>query len=218
MMEETRGDGRPTAMTESSRVLAPREPWTTVNEPDRHTIERCRRGDRDALRELFDAHGARVYSIARHFFGGDEARARDVTQDVFVKVMERIGSFAGASRFSTWLYRLTINACLDVQRSERRLVLVADPPDVASHALDDAPQSVALDRAETSDRVAKAVSQLTPPLRAVVLLRYFEGLSYQEMADVLELAPGTVASRLNRAHDALARALATLKNAEDRRA
>ena len=67
----------------------------TVNEPDRHTIERCRRGDRDALRELFDAHGARVYSIARHFFGGNEARARDVTQDVFVKVMDRIGDVRG---------------------------------------------------------------------------------------------------------------------------
>ena len=82
-------------MTEPSRVLDAREPRMTVNEPDRHTIERCRRGDRDALRELFDAHGARVYSIARHFFGGDETHARDVTQDVFVKVMERIDSFAG---------------------------------------------------------------------------------------------------------------------------
>ena len=216
-MEENAGARRPMAMTEPSRVLAAREPWMTVNEPDRHTIERCRRGDRDALRELFDAHGARVYSIARHFFGGDDARAGDVAQDVFVKVMDRIDSFEGTSRFSTWLYRLTVNACLDTHRSERRLVLLADPPDVASHPADDAPQSLALDRAETRDRVEKAVLELTPPLRAVVLLRYFEGLSYQEMADVLECAPGTVASRLSRAHEALARALAALRNVEDRR-
>ena len=211
-MEENATARRPTVMTQPSRVLVALEPPATVNGPDHDTIERCRRGDRDALRELFDAHGARVYSIARHFFGGDDARARDITQDVFVKVMERIGGFSGTSRFSTWLYRLTINACLDTRRSDRRLVLLADPPDVA--ASDDAPQGGAVDRAETRDRIARAVAALTPSLRAVVLLRYFEGLSYDEMADALDCAPGTIASRLSRAHAALAAALASLRNTE----
>jgi RNA polymerase sigma-70 factor (ECF subfamily) len=197
-------------MTEPSRVLAAPEPRGIVKEPERHTIDRCRRGDRDALRELFDAHGGRVYSIARHFFDGDDARARDITQDVFVKVMERIGTFEGASRFTTWLYRLTVNACLDAKRAERRLVLVADPPDVAP-AIDDAPQSHALDRAETSERIARAVAQLTPPLRAAILLRYFEGLSYEEIGEALDVPSGTVASRLLRAHEALARALVALR-------
>ena len=198
-------------MTEPSRVLVAPEPRGIVKEPDRHTIERCRRGDRDALRELFDTHGARVYSIARHFFEDDDARARDVTQDVFVKVMDRIGTFEGASRFSTWLYRLTVNTCLDAKRAERRLVLVADPPDFAS-TVDDAPQSHALDRAETQARIARAVAQLSPPLRAAILLRYFEGLSYDEMSEALDCPPGTVASRLRRAHEALALALAGLRN------
>ena len=197
-------------MTEPSRVLVAPEPRGIVKEPDRHTIDRCRRGDRDALRELFDAHGGRVYSIARHFFDGDDARARDVTQDVFVKVMERIGTFEGASRFSTWLYRLTVNACLDVKRSERRLVLVADPPE-ALPSVDDAPQSRSFDRAETNERIARAVAQLTPPLRAAILLRYFEGLSYDEIGEALDCPPGTVASRLRRAHEALAQALAALR-------
>src|SRR5688572_1879766 len=209
-MEENSDRRRPTAMIEPSCVLVPREPWMPVNEPDRHTIERCRRGDRDALRELFDTHGARVYSIARHFFDGDDARARDVTQDVFVKVMERIGTFEGASRFSTWLYRLTVNACLDTRRDERRLVLLADPPELPSTA-EDAPQSYALDRAETRERVSRAVSQLTPPLRAAILLRYFEGLSYEEIGEALDCPPGTVASRLKRAHEALAAALSALR-------
>jgi RNA polymerase sigma-70 factor (ECF subfamily) len=198
-------------MIEPSRVLVAPEPRGTVKEPDRHTIERCRRGDRDALRELFDTHGDRVYTIARHFFDGDDARARDITQDVFVKVMDRIGTFEGTSRFSTWLYRLTVNACLDTKRADRRLVLVADPPDIASTA-DDAPQSQALDRAETRARVARAVSQLTPPLRAAILLRYFEGLSYDEMSEALDCPPGTVASRLRRAHEALTLALASLRH------
>ena len=210
-MEENGGHRRPIAMTHPSQVLV-LEPSTTVNEPDRDTIERCRRGDRDALRDLFDAYGARVYSIARHFFGGDEPRARDITQDVFVKVMERISGFAGTARFSTWLYRLTINACLDTRRSERRLVLVADPPDIASP--DDASHTHALERAETRDQVGRAIASLTPPLRAVVLLRYFEGLSYEEIAETLDCAPGTIASRLSRAHAALATVLATLRITE----
>jgi RNA polymerase sigma-70 factor (ECF subfamily) len=209
-MEEIVGVPRPTLMTQPSRVLVV-DPPRTVIEPDRHTIARCRGGDRDALRELFETCGARVYSIARHFFNSDDARARDVTQDVFVKVMQGVATFEGASRFSTWLYRLTINACLDERRSERRLVLVADPPEASADPDAVAPQSVDLDRIEASDRVAKAVSELTPALRAVVLLRYFEGLSYEEIGDALECAPGTVASRLNRAHAALARSLSALR-------
>ena len=212
-MEEKHAAGRQIPMTQPSRVLAALPPARTVIEPDRHTIERCRDGDRDALRELFDAYGARVYSIARHFFGGDDGRARDVTQDVFVKIIERIGQFEGTARFSTWLYRLTVNACLDERRRERRLVLLPDLPD-RTESEGSAPQSVAFDRAETSDRIAKAVSELTPPLRAAVLLRYFEGLSYDEIADVLECSAGTVASRLSRAHATLARSLATLRPGE----
>jgi RNA polymerase sigma-70 factor, ECF subfamily len=107
-----------------------------------------------------------------------------------------------------------MNACLDERRSDRRLVLVADPPESAPALDSDAPQSEAFDHAETQDRVAKAVSELTPPLRAVVLLRYFEGLSYEEIAEALECAPGTVASRLSRAHAALAPALSVVVNAK----
>ena len=198
-------------MTQPSHALVVDLPPRIVIEPDRHTIEQCRAGDREALRELFETCGARVYSIARHFFDGDESRAHDVTQDVFVKVMERVGTFEGASRFTTWLYRLTINACLDERRSARRLVLVADPPEAPPDSDPAAPQSVALERTEASDRVAKAVSELTPALRAVVLLRYFEGLSYEEIGEALECAPGTVASRLSRAHAALARSLSALR-------
>jgi RNA polymerase sigma-70 factor (ECF subfamily) len=200
-------------MTEPSRAIAAPPSRLSVTEPDGHTIERCRDGDRDALRELFDAYGGRVYSIARHFFAGDDARARDITQDVFVKVMENVGTFQGTSRFSTWLHRLTVNACLDARRRDSRLVLLPNPPETPPSG-DDAPQSIALDRSDTSDRVAGAMAELSPILRAVVLLRYFEEMSYDEMAEALDCAPGTIASRLNRAHAALARALVALRHAE----
>ena len=209
-MEENAEDRRPSSMTEPSRVLVTHHTRMTVDEPDRRTIDRCRGGDREALRELFEAYGARVYSLARHFFDGDDARARDVTHDVFVKVMERIDKFEGSSRFTTWLHRLTVNACIDERRAERRLVLVSDPPEQAT----DATQDSAVELAETRHTIEQGLARLTPSLRAAILLRYFEDMSYDEMAEAMECAPGTVASRLSRAHAALARLLAGLRPTE----
>ena len=84
-------------------------------------IEACKQGDRDAFRRLFERHKDRVYSIALYFFGGDEATAADVTQQVFLKLFTRIKQFQGESEFTTWLYRLTTNACVDEQRKRRRV-------------------------------------------------------------------------------------------------
>src|ERR671938_570900 len=84
-------------------------------------IEACKLGDRDAFRLLFERHKDRVYSVALYFFGGDEALASDVTQQVFLKLFTRIRQFQGESEFTTWLYRLTTNACLDERRKRRRV-------------------------------------------------------------------------------------------------
>ena len=84
-------------------------------------IEACKQGDRDAFRRLFERHKDRVYSVAFYFFGGDEATAADVTQQVFLKLFTRISQFHGEAEFTTWLYRLTTNACVDEQRKRRRV-------------------------------------------------------------------------------------------------
>ncbi len=78
-------------------------------------IGACQRGDSEAFAQLFEAHKDRVYSIALRFFG-DSATAMDIAQDVFVKLLSRIGDFRGESRFETWLYRMAANACLDHRR------------------------------------------------------------------------------------------------------
>src|SRR5918997_3264141 len=91
-----------------------------------HVIEACRRGDRDAFRQLFESHKDRVYSIALYYFGGDEATAGDITQQVFLKLFSKIGQFQGESEFTTWLYRLATNACVDEQRKRRRLFQLDD--------------------------------------------------------------------------------------------
>src|SRR5215510_1953915 len=84
-------------------------------------IEACQRGDREAFRELFEAHKDRVWSIALHFTG-DESAARDVTQQVFLKLFTNITQFRHESGFATWLYRMVVNACLDERRGRRRWI------------------------------------------------------------------------------------------------
>src|SRR5262245_39050196 len=99
-----------------SRVLM------TKHTIDDQTIEACRRGDSDAFRLVFETYKNRVYSIALCFFDGNEAAAKDITQDVFLKLMTTISQFQHRAQFSTWLYRLVTNACLDRKRSLRRFL------------------------------------------------------------------------------------------------
>lgn len=173
---------------------------------DRETIEACRRGDRDAFRALFESYQDRVYSIALRYTG-DRAQALDIAQDVFVKLLKSMGDFRGESGFETWLYRLVVNRCLDQRRSARRWIALVEGffgRSNAASALDD------LLRSEMRERVQGAVAMLAPEQRIVVVLRYTEGLSYDEIARITGVSPGTVASRLNRAHKFLEKRLKRL--------
>jgi RNA polymerase sigma-70 factor, ECF subfamily len=173
-------------------------------------IEACRQGDRDALRALYEAYKDKVYSISLYFFHGDSAAASDATQQVFLKLMTGIGRFRGESEFSTWLYRLVVNTCLDATRTGKRREMATDPADLsrvpAPHSHEDD-----LARAQTASRIQAALSSLPPKLRMPVLLRYFEDLSYTEMAEALNCSTGTVASRLHTGHKLLAEKLAKLR-------
>src|SRR5438445_12824523 len=94
---------------------------------DDRTLEACQRGDPEAFRLLFEAHKDRVYSIALCFFDGDEAAAKDITQEVFLKLMTFISQFQNRSEFSTWLHRIVTNACLDRKRALRRVLSLGEP-------------------------------------------------------------------------------------------
>lgn len=196
-------------------------------------IEACRQGNREAFRQLFEVHKDRVWSIALHFIG-DETAARDIAQQVFLKLFTNIGQFRQEASFSTWLYRMVANACLDEQRRQRRFLPFdlfgagnkfkpSDGSKSEINAMDwqqiqkleqggeHWPQEDKLSRMEISTSVKAAVKELKPKLRIAILLKYFEGLSYEEMAGVLGCSTGTVASRLNRGHKELARRLAHLR-------
>lgn len=180
-------------------------------EVDPCVIDACRRGDRAAYRLLFDACKDGVYSTALAFFHGDAVTAEDVTQEVFLRVFTGIGQFHGRSGFRTWLYRIVLNSCIDERRRRRPTVALER---AESHPGGEDPVECAA-RSELSQEVQAAVAALGAPLRAAVLLKYFGGLSYQEMAEALDCSTGTVASRLYRAHQALARRLAHLRQGAD---
>jgi len=166
-------------------------------------IESCRSGDRDAFRALYDVYKDQVYSITLYFFHGDQALACDVTQLVFLKLITSISQLRAKSEFSTWLSRLVVNACVDTARRRKSDAIASD----RSH-LEAFPQPGSQEddyaRAQVAASVRLAVSSLPPKFRIAVLLRYFEDLSYEQMAKALHCSMGTVASRLSRGHKLLA--------------
>ena len=181
---------------------------------DARVVASCQQGDREAFRLLFETHKDKVYSIALYFFGGDSALASDITQQVFLKLFTRIGQFRHQSEFTTWLYRLTTNTCIDEQRKRRRFSPLPDSPDVPvrAHGGNAPPAAEArFMRLEIADCVREAIASLKPKLRIAILLKYFEELSYEEIAVVLNCSKGTVASRLNRGHRILAQRLGHLR-------
>ena len=198
-MEETTPQVRP--IVETAKLIM-------AGTTDASIVERCRAGDRDAFRALFEVYGDRVYSMAFHFIG-DEASARDITQDVFLKLFSKIRTFRGSAMFQTWLYRLVVNACMDEHRKRKRFVPFETVSEVKIMQSEGSRESAHL-KAEISNSVREAVARLRPKLRLPVLLRYVDELSYAEIATVLGCSTGTVGSRLNRAHQVLARKLSHL--------
>ena len=183
----------------------------TARPVDRELLEACQRGDHDAFATLFETHRDRVYSIALRF-SGDPSVALDIAQDTFLKLLSKIGEFRGEASFESWLYRLVVNSCLDHRRAGRRWSPVVDGWLASLRASGESVLQRLL-RAEAEETVQQVVRKLPPELRMVVILRYTEELSYEQIAEILGCPAGTVASRLNRAHKVLERRLSAQRNA-----
>jgi RNA polymerase sigma-70 factor (ECF subfamily) len=160
-------------------------------------------GDRAALDALLRRHYDRVFSICRRL-AGNQADAADATQEAMIALVRGLPRYDGRAAFTTWAYRVATNACLDeLRRRSRR----PDPglPDVEHEVVGGRPgvdQTVA-DRLTVDD----ALGTLAPEFRAPVVLRDVLGMDYAEIAEVLELPPGTVRSRIARGRAAMAKAL-----------
>jgi len=178
---------------------------------DGDVIEACQQGDREAFQLLFEAYKDKVFSIAVYSVGGDRSVADDVTQQIFLKLFTAIQQFRGDSEFTTWLYRLVVNACLDERRQRKRWLPWGETVEMTNFT-DGKSADKEFERVELSEAVQDAIAELKPKFRLPILLKYIEGLSYDEIASVMGCSKGTVASRLNRGHSQLAKRLAHLNN------
>ncbi|HJZ67028.1 MAG TPA: RNA polymerase sigma factor [Blastocatellia bacterium] len=166
---------------------------------EREVVRAAQRGDHAAFKMLYERYRDRVYNLAFYSLG-HALWAEDVLQIVFMKIYRGLSDFRYEAELATWIYRITLNEC---QNQLRRRGVQHVPleeilgKDEESNA-DLLPEAEHLER-ERRQIIQDAVLELSPKLRAVVVLKYVEGLSYDEIARVLECAPGTVASRLNRA-------------------
>lgn len=160
-------------------------------------IARARRGDADAFEQLVIAYRDQVFRLALRMCG-NEADADEVAQEAFLSAWKALPNFRGESQFSTWLYQLTTHAAIDLMRREKRQIAAADITEVSAADPAPSPQQQA-EQSEQREIVRDAILQLAPEQREVVVLRFMEELSYEEIGAVLKLPSGTVKSRLNRA-------------------
>ena len=162
-----------------------------------HIIARARRGDADAFEQLVEAYRNQVFRLALRMCG-NEADADEVAQEAFLSAWKGLPNFRGESRFSTWLYQLTTHAVIDLMRREKRQAAAEDIDGITAADYGPSPQQQA-ERAETRREVRAALMQLPEEYRQVLLLRFMQELSYEEIGQALKLPAGTVKSRLNRA-------------------
>ena len=180
---------------------------------DELLIRRAQRGDADAFEQLLLEHQKNVYNVCYRMAGNPDD-AMDLSQETFLRAWRCLDQYQFASAFSTWLYRLCSNICIDFLRRRRRQQTVpltfedADGEE-QTYAVPDA-QPLPEEQVElklTRETLAAAMAQLLPEHRAVLQLRVVNEMSYEQIADVLDIQIGTVKSRLSRARNQLKKIL-----------
>lgn len=174
-------------------------------------IRLAQSGDRDAFAWLLERYEKQVYHQCLRMVGNSEDAA-DLTQEAFLKVWQGLPTFQGDSSFSTWLFRLTGNVCIDFIRREKKrrgdVSLDEEERDFSAALTDPSPTPQrALEEKELHRAVCKGLEQLSEEHRQVLVLREINGLSYEEIAHILDLSAGTVKSRIARARLSLAKFL-----------
>ncbi len=177
---------------------------------DWELVRQCKSGDREAFRELVERYQRKAVAIA---FGivHDREDALEIAQEAFAKVFTGIQKFKEEASFYTWLYRITVNLAIDRQRQKNRQPLFdrEEPGEGERAGIEAIPDSVETDpyeqvkEKELGERLRAALAELTPAHKAVILLREIEGLSYEEISEVLQCSRGTVMSRLHYARKKL---------------
>ena len=165
---------------------------------DGELVRRHLDGDPGAFRELYEKYREKVYATAFRILGEAHAAA-DLAQEIFVKIHGELRAFKFESRFSTWLFRVAVNQAINRANESARHARIHEKIQREGRGDPGGTQEVR----PIDEQIQQAIQSLSPKLRAIVSLRYLEGLSYGEIAEVLELSMGTVKSRLFLAHETL---------------
>ena len=196
----------PTIGTGGAKDEGPSPPESNESDDEkalvRRLVQRAKKGDRDAYRGLVERYQKRVFGILYGMLHSRED-AMELTQDVFIKVYQRIKEFEEKSSFYTWVYRIAFNLAIDFRRREWKKVHTEYDDSVETEGADDSvlqrdrpnPEQ-AMQSQELGDQIRRALETLPDEQKQVLLLREVEGLSYQEMAESMGCSIGTIMSRL----------------------
>jgi RNA polymerase sigma-70 factor, ECF subfamily len=172
---------------------------------DELVVKRAQQGDRKALEELILGCERRVYNIAYRFMG-NEADAYDMAQEALIKLYRNITSFKHKSSLSSWVYRLTVNTCMDGLRKRKHAPISLEYSMEKGVSIEDtysaSPEEQALSIEESED-IQKAINVLSDSYKSVIVMRDIDGLSYEEISESLDISIGTVKSRINRGRQQL---------------
>ena len=177
-----------------------------MSEGEKYLLEKAKQGDVKAFEELIEGYQKKVYNIALKILGNPDD-AGELAQEVFIRVFKSIGKFREEARFSTWLYRITTNACLDSLRKQKNKRQVSLDEDVRREdgemrreVEDSRPTpDIEAERNEIKKIVHAAINALPEEHRTVIVLRDIQGFSYEDIARIINCPEGTVKSRINRA-------------------
>lgn len=188
-----------------------------MEETDLNLVKRTRNGDRDAFRGLMEKYQRRIFSLCYGMVRNRDD-AMDLVQETFVKVYRNLDRFEGNASFYTWTYRIATNVCIDFLRKAKRERTVDYDDGIRrdDDATDDTllPQRLGINparvlgRRELLEKIEEALGTLSDAHRQAIILREIQGLSYQEMADTMEISIGTVMSRLHHARKNMQKVLA----------
>ncbi|RMG46628.1 MAG: RNA polymerase sigma factor [Acidobacteria bacterium] len=178
------------------------EKGRTTRLTDPELVTRSAAGDIEAFEQLYERHRRRVYTLCLRMLG-NTADAEDLTQEVFIQVFRKLGTFRGASAFTTWLHRLTVNQVLmHLRKRYVRQEEVTEDGDLKNLSDPGAPRSLAV---SLIDRITleQAIAQLPPGYRAVLILHDVEGYEHEKIAEILGCSAGTSKSQLHKARKKL---------------
>ena len=176
---------------------------TAVKDPDHKLVSRAKQGNSLAFGELVEKYQDQILRLA-YDYSGDYESAKDLAQNIFLKVFMNIASFSGQARFSTWLYRVAVNTCLDQKRQTKKKVLSLfglrkeDPGFV---------ENVKENSGYTTDLLEKQIDSLPDNQRTAVILRYYHGKNVDDISGIMEISPTTVRTHLSRGIEKLKKSL-----------